>query len=115
MLGRPWAELRKENAAQSSRRLMPMKLRRGFPLAMLNVHSRQPILVGMAKKPEPAQTIRWDVYKVAAKAIWLGTVEAPPPATSSCCRASDPRLGAIGRGRGAGAAGFDSCYSGRQQ
>jgi hypothetical protein len=29
------------------------------------------------EKPEPAQTIRWDVYKVAKKAVWLATVEAP--------------------------------------
>jgi hypothetical protein len=28
-------------------------------------------------QPEPAQTIRWDVYKVAVKSVWLGTVEAP--------------------------------------
>jgi hypothetical protein len=28
----------------------------------------------MAKKPEPTN---WDVYKIAEKAVWLGTVEAP--------------------------------------
>jgi Ser/Thr protein kinase RdoA (MazF antagonist) len=31
----------------------------------------------MAKKPEPPALASWDVYKVAEKAIWLGTVEAP--------------------------------------
>jgi hypothetical protein len=31
----------------------------------------------MAKKPEPPKTISWNVYKIAKKAIWLGTVEAP--------------------------------------
>jgi hypothetical protein len=32
----------------------------------------------MAKKSEPpAKPVTWSIYKVAAKAIWLGTVEAP--------------------------------------
>jgi hypothetical protein len=31
----------------------------------------------MARKPEPPQPIRWDVFKIAKKAVWLGTVEAP--------------------------------------
>ena len=31
----------------------------------------------MPRKPEPPPPTRWDAYKVAAKAIWLGTVEAP--------------------------------------
>jgi hypothetical protein len=31
----------------------------------------------MAKKPEPPKPISFDVYKIAEKAIWLGTVEAP--------------------------------------
>jgi hypothetical protein len=32
----------------------------------------------MAKKPEPPpQLTSWDVYKIAKKAVWLGTVEAP--------------------------------------
>ncbi len=30
---------------------------------------------GMPRKPEQPKT--WTLYKVAAKAIWLGTVEAP--------------------------------------
>ena len=36
----------------------------------------------MAKKPEPPPPTRWDVYKVAAKPIWLGTVEAPDKAAA---------------------------------
>ena len=43
---------------------------------MLNVHSRWPILVGMATKSEPPALSSWDVFRVARKAIWLGTVEA---------------------------------------
>jgi hypothetical protein len=31
----------------------------------------------MARKPEPPSPTRGDVYKVASKAIWLSTVEAP--------------------------------------
>jgi hypothetical protein len=32
----------------------------------------------MTKKPElPPQLMSWDVYKIAKKAVWLGTVEAP--------------------------------------
>jgi hypothetical protein len=31
----------------------------------------------MAKKPEPPKPIRWAIYKLAAKAVWLGEVEAP--------------------------------------
>jgi hypothetical protein len=30
----------------------------------------------MAKKPETPKPTSWDVYEVAKKAIWLGTVEA---------------------------------------
>jgi hypothetical protein len=29
------------------------------------------------KKTEPPTPASWDVYKIAKKAIWLGTVEAP--------------------------------------
>jgi hypothetical protein len=36
----------------------------------------------MAKKPEPPKPIRWAVYKIAAKAVWLGEVEAPDEATA---------------------------------
>ena len=32
---------------------------------------------GMSRKPEPPPSSTWDVYKVAKKAVWLGTVEAP--------------------------------------
>ncbi len=31
----------------------------------------------MPRKPEPPPSTSWDVYKVAAKVIWLGTLEAP--------------------------------------
>jgi hypothetical protein len=32
----------------------------------------------MAKKPEPPPELTaWSVYKIAKKAVWLGTVEAP--------------------------------------
>jgi hypothetical protein len=31
----------------------------------------------MAKKPELPEPASWDVYKIAKKAVWLGTVEAP--------------------------------------
>jgi hypothetical protein len=37
----------------------------------------------MAKKPEPPpKPTTWTVYKLAAKAVWLGTVEAPDEATA---------------------------------
>jgi hypothetical protein len=32
---------------------------------------------GMASEPEPPPPTSWAIYKIAAKAIWLGTVEAP--------------------------------------
>jgi hypothetical protein len=31
----------------------------------------------MPRKPEPPKPTSWNIYKVAAKAILLGTVEAP--------------------------------------
>jgi hypothetical protein len=36
----------------------------------------------MAKEPEPPKPIRWSIYKIAAKAVRLGTVEAPDAATA---------------------------------
>jgi hypothetical protein len=30
----------------------------------------------MARKPEPAQPIRWDIYRVVSKGKLLGTIEA---------------------------------------
>ena len=36
----------------------------------------------MAKKPEPSKPIVWSVYKIAAKAVWLGEVEASDEATA---------------------------------
>jgi len=32
---------------------------------------------GMPRNAEPPKPTSWNIYKVAAKAIWLGTVEAP--------------------------------------
>jgi hypothetical protein len=29
------------------------------------------------QKPEPPNPASWDVYKIAKKAVWIGTVEAP--------------------------------------
>src|SRR5262249_22789650 len=49
----------------------------------LNLLTSRPILAGMAKKPEPPpQLIAWSIYKIAAKQVWLGTVEAPDEATA---------------------------------
>jgi len=31
----------------------------------------------MAKKPTPPPLSSFDIYKIASKAVWLGTVEAP--------------------------------------
>jgi hypothetical protein len=36
----------------------------------------------MAKKPDPPKPIRWTIYKIAAKAVSLGTVEAPDEAAA---------------------------------
>jgi hypothetical protein len=36
----------------------------------------------MAKKPKPSKPIRWGIYKLAAKAVWLGNVEAPDEAAA---------------------------------
>jgi hypothetical protein len=36
----------------------------------------RPILAGVPRKPEPPPLSTWDVFRVAHKAIWLGTVEA---------------------------------------
>jgi hypothetical protein len=37
----------------------------------------------MAKKPEPPpKPIRWGIYKIASKAVWLGNVEATDEAAA---------------------------------
>jgi hypothetical protein len=36
----------------------------------------------MATKPEPPQSITWTIYKIAAKQVCLGTVEASDAATA---------------------------------
>jgi hypothetical protein len=40
------------------------------------------ILAGMPRKPKRPLPTSWNIYKVAKKAIWLGTVEAPDKATA---------------------------------
>ena len=44
--------------------------------------SRPADTAGMARKPEPQKPIRRSIYKIAAKAVPLGTVEAPDEATA---------------------------------
>jgi hypothetical protein len=41
-----------------------------------------PKTAGMPKKPEPPKPIRWNIYKIAANVVRLGTVEAPDAATA---------------------------------
>jgi hypothetical protein len=36
----------------------------------------------MAKKPEPMKPIIWNIFKITAKAIFLGVIEAPDEATA---------------------------------
>ena len=36
----------------------------------------------MAKKPETPALIRWDVFKIAKKSVWVGSVEAPDEASA---------------------------------
>jgi hypothetical protein len=36
----------------------------------------------MAKKPEPPKPMSWTIYKIAANAVRLGTVEAPDEAAA---------------------------------
>jgi hypothetical protein len=38
----------------------------------------------MVKKPEPPKPTIWTIYKLAAKAERLGTVEAPDEAAATC-------------------------------
>ena len=42
----------------------------------MNAQSRWPILPGMERKPDPPSLSSFDVFKIAAKAVWLATVEA---------------------------------------
>jgi membrane-bound lytic murein transglycosylase B len=50
--------------------------------AELNVPNSQPILTRMAKEPESPKPAKWSIYRIAAKAVRLGTVEAPDVATA---------------------------------
>jgi len=36
----------------------------------------------MAKNPEAPQPTSWNIYKIAKKATWVGTVEAPDAGTA---------------------------------
>jgi hypothetical protein len=37
---------------------------------------------GMAKKPELPKPTNWSIYRIAAKAVWMGEVEAPDEAAA---------------------------------
>jgi hypothetical protein len=89
------------SASRSSQRLIA-----GAVLSACRRTTRRPILAGMAKPPPepptPPQLSSWDIYKVAAKAIWLGTVEAPDKAAAiekatQEFKAAAWRLYAVGR------------------
>jgi hypothetical protein len=43
---------------------------------MLNLCKSRPTLPGMVKKPKPQLLSTFDVFRVAHKDIWLGTVQA---------------------------------------
>jgi hypothetical protein len=36
----------------------------------------------MTKKPEPPEPIRWEIFKIAKKSVWVGNVEARDAATA---------------------------------
>jgi hypothetical protein len=67
---------------------IPESLERSRPALAALAFSRLKILAsrgdtaGMARKPEPPKPIAWGIYKIAAKAVWLGNVEAPDEATA---------------------------------
>jgi hypothetical protein len=49
----------------------------------------------MAKKLEPPpKLIRWGIYKLASKAVWLGNVEAPDQASAIEKGAAEFKVGA---------------------
>jgi hypothetical protein len=50
--------------------------------AGLKVRTARSILAGMAKKLEPPKPMTWTIFKIAAKAVRLGTVEAPDEAAA---------------------------------
>src|SRR5262245_29660214 len=39
-------------------------------------------LTDMAKQPEPPAPIRWQIFKIASKSVWLGSGEAPDEAAA---------------------------------
>jgi hypothetical protein len=36
----------------------------------------------MTKSPEPPAPIRWEIFKIAKKSVWVGSVEAHDEATA---------------------------------
>ena len=46
----------------------------------------------MAKKPEPPKPLSWKIYKIAAKAVWIGEVEAPNEAAAIEKAAAESRV-----------------------
>jgi hypothetical protein len=66
-----------------SRLLFPRRFGRGRGFASRIEGTYLPVdTCRMAKKPEPPKPITWSIYKIAAKAVRLGTVEAPNEATA---------------------------------
>jgi hypothetical protein len=53
------------------------------PNSALKLHSLRPILAGMAKQPpEQTKPTRWEIFKIASKSVWIGSVEAPDEASA---------------------------------
>jgi hypothetical protein len=46
------------------------------------MHRPETSTAAMAKKPDPSKPATWTIYKIAAKAVRLGTVEAADEATA---------------------------------
>jgi hypothetical protein len=70
-------------SAHAAPALFSRLLRKGWGLsARLNLHTSLPILAGMAKKPETPQLSIWDIFKIAKKSVWLGSVEASDKAAA---------------------------------
>jgi 1,2-phenylacetyl-CoA epoxidase PaaB subunit len=46
----------------------------------------------MAKQPEPTSPIRWEIFKIARKSEWVGSVEAPDEATAIVKAAEESKV-----------------------
>ena len=57
----------------------------------------RPILASISKKPKPPQPTTWTICKIAAKQVWLGTVEAPDEAAAIEKAAAEYRVPATKR------------------